>query len=435
MVFIDGVKYACDTCIRGHRVTTCTHKDRPLTMIKPKGRPVSQCSHCREARKSRALHTRCECGELKSDKHSCSCSTGASCTCFKMKNAGRPPSAEVALKGCHTVGVKNSTVTSKPHQHGNSPYIMAEKHVASTPATAIGTPLDKDAKPARADSLPGAGVFAPGLAVPGFLAPTSPTPSIDSFSSSSLTLGSTAASSTSDFAQLHDFVGFPDVVAGDSSTLVPDSATFAVNFADFAQTAPKFPYTLPAAVPPAAPAPPATLNNTFSIADSLALADPLAMAKPELAGIDSLTFIRQLLGEETFLSGSESDASSHDEVFDDDTLGLPEFASAGLPALPRRAPPTPVARASGPPPAPASAAGAAGEEHAMFTDMFNNLGKDFFFPAVASAPTASGSASPLAGAASPAPALQPRAPASVLDYDLQFGIPPYFSPMHPVVFE
>lgn len=63
MVLINGVKYACERCIRGHRVTTCTHTDQPLTMIKPKGRPASQCSHCREQRKNRNTHITCTCGK------------------------------------------------------------------------------------------------------------------------------------------------------------------------------------------------------------------------------------------------------------------------------------------------------------------------------------------------------------------------------------
>ncbi|ODQ63310.1 copper-fist-domain-containing protein, partial [Nadsonia fulvescens var. elongata DSM 6958] len=61
MVFIDGVKYACDRCIRGHRVTTCTHTDQPLTMIKPKGRPSTQCAYCRETRRSKSINPKCKC--------------------------------------------------------------------------------------------------------------------------------------------------------------------------------------------------------------------------------------------------------------------------------------------------------------------------------------------------------------------------------------
>ncbi|KAK9324337.1 copper fist DNA binding domain-containing protein [Lipomyces orientalis] len=157
MVFIDGIKYACDTCIRGHRVTTCTHKDRPLTMIKPKGRPVSQCPHCREARKNHALHTKCDCGENKSglspDKSSsCTCSHGGKCDCSKLKNAGRATAAvacahDVALKAGHTVGVRNSTTMAKPHLHGSSPYRTVSARTSPSPGAQV--PITYSVQPAH----------------------------------------------------------------------------------------------------------------------------------------------------------------------------------------------------------------------------------------------------------------------------------------------
>ena len=40
-----------------------TAQDRKLLQIAKKGRPVSQCNHCRSMRKSRAAHVKCDCGE------------------------------------------------------------------------------------------------------------------------------------------------------------------------------------------------------------------------------------------------------------------------------------------------------------------------------------------------------------------------------------
>lgn len=34
MVLVDGVKYACQQCIKGHRSSKCTHSTRPLTEIR-----------------------------------------------------------------------------------------------------------------------------------------------------------------------------------------------------------------------------------------------------------------------------------------------------------------------------------------------------------------------------------------------------------------
>ncbi|KAF7546081.1 hypothetical protein G7046_g9412 [Stylonectria norvegica] len=110
-MILDGEKYACEACVRGHRVSNCQHSaptagfmpsrtgleqpralacavlrrashlvcaslnawavanrwllltDRPLQHINKKGRPVSQCTHCRSMRKSRSAHIKCDCGE------------------------------------------------------------------------------------------------------------------------------------------------------------------------------------------------------------------------------------------------------------------------------------------------------------------------------------------------------------------------------------
>ncbi|KAL1931812.1 hypothetical protein VTP01DRAFT_9956 [Rhizomucor pusillus] len=59
----DGVtrKFACQTCIKGHRSTKCTHSDRKLVEIKRKGRPVTQCAECRQLRKTKQMHVKCIC--------------------------------------------------------------------------------------------------------------------------------------------------------------------------------------------------------------------------------------------------------------------------------------------------------------------------------------------------------------------------------------
>ncbi|KIP03133.1 hypothetical protein PHLGIDRAFT_16085 [Phlebiopsis gigantea 11061_1 CR5-6] len=61
MVLVGDKKYACETCIKGHRSSNCKHTDRPLYEIKKKGRPVTQCEHCRELRKTKQVHVKCMC--------------------------------------------------------------------------------------------------------------------------------------------------------------------------------------------------------------------------------------------------------------------------------------------------------------------------------------------------------------------------------------
>ncbi|TFK53245.1 copper-fist-domain-containing protein [Heliocybe sulcata] len=66
-VVVDGKKYACETCIKGHRSSACKHTDRPLFEIKRKGRPVTQCEHCRELRKTKQVHVKCICETREED--------------------------------------------------------------------------------------------------------------------------------------------------------------------------------------------------------------------------------------------------------------------------------------------------------------------------------------------------------------------------------
>ncbi|GAA5865942.1 hypothetical protein JCM3774_005531 [Rhodotorula dairenensis] len=66
MVLVDGVKYACQQCIKGHRSSKCTHSTRPLTEIRRKGRPSTQCAHCKQLRKTRSVHARCDCAAKES---------------------------------------------------------------------------------------------------------------------------------------------------------------------------------------------------------------------------------------------------------------------------------------------------------------------------------------------------------------------------------
>ncbi|KIY71892.1 copper-fist-domain-containing protein [Cylindrobasidium torrendii FP15055 ss-10] len=61
MVFVNNKKFACESCIKGHRSSSCSHNDRPLFEIKKKGRPISQCEKCRELRQSRRVHSKCNC--------------------------------------------------------------------------------------------------------------------------------------------------------------------------------------------------------------------------------------------------------------------------------------------------------------------------------------------------------------------------------------
>ncbi|KIW04195.1 uncharacterized protein PV09_04503 [Verruconis gallopava] len=88
-MIIEGQKWACQSCIRGHRVSNCTHADRELFPIAPKGRPVKQCEHCRTARKDKSHHAKCNCGNKKHKDVSSESGPkieGFGCSCHKPGN-------------------------------------------------------------------------------------------------------------------------------------------------------------------------------------------------------------------------------------------------------------------------------------------------------------------------------------------------------------
>lgn len=52
-------------------MSSCTHSDRKLLHVNKKGRPVSQCPHCRSLRKNRSQHVKCECHDKSHAKEDC----------------------------------------------------------------------------------------------------------------------------------------------------------------------------------------------------------------------------------------------------------------------------------------------------------------------------------------------------------------------------
>lgn len=144
MVVIEGIKYACERCIRGHRVSSCTHTQQPLIRIKPKGRPATQCLHCREARKNKALHVKCKCGSS-SSKHAatCPCYSGGGCICTNKHPQVLPPnSTTTGANGCIVI---NKAVLDEPQQQQQQPQVKQQQvsptisHITQTPPVATPT--------------------------------------------------------------------------------------------------------------------------------------------------------------------------------------------------------------------------------------------------------------------------------------------------------
>ncbi|KAK6455405.1 copper resistance protein [Scheffersomyces xylosifermentans] len=150
MVLINGVKYACERCIRGHRVTTCTHTDQPLTMIKPKGRPASQCQHCRENRKMKNLHITCTCGKKGKSPGmhlaSCLCHKNSHCTCSNNQAAKKPAAtngnihhqtASERAKKKSLITAANADILKRSNSSFNSSSVGNASTGASSPGSSV----------------------------------------------------------------------------------------------------------------------------------------------------------------------------------------------------------------------------------------------------------------------------------------------------------
>ncbi|KAJ3064120.1 hypothetical protein HDU98_000147 [Podochytrium sp. JEL0797] len=69
---ISTTNFTCEPCLKGHRSSSCNHWTRVLVEVKGKGRPSTQCSHCRTRRSGSAAtgsgakaghsHHKCLCG-------------------------------------------------------------------------------------------------------------------------------------------------------------------------------------------------------------------------------------------------------------------------------------------------------------------------------------------------------------------------------------
>lgn len=111
MPVIDGIKFSCAACVKGHRSANCPHGDRPLIEIAKKGRPSTQCDRCRELRRTKQLHSKCVC------LRPCTCGNpGPACIC----NPPQPVTTDVKPPK-RRVSSANSRKPQGPHdtEHGH----------------------------------------------------------------------------------------------------------------------------------------------------------------------------------------------------------------------------------------------------------------------------------------------------------------------------
>lgn len=177
-MLIEGEKYACESCVKGHRVSNCNHRDRPLKHIAPKGRPVKQCEHCRDARKSKSHHAKCDCGskrpkdkksEPKSEDHGCCCHIGTECLCsnkadssdLRLETSLSRQVNNAKAKPKLTTSSSDSTLPTfagghhKPlHRHNNLAHTSGAPYKIPRPHTLHGASAFAEATRRNTDDVP-----------------------------------------------------------------------------------------------------------------------------------------------------------------------------------------------------------------------------------------------------------------------------------------
>lgn len=134
-MILAGVKYAWSfllarfhvlmrssaSCIRGHRTSSCKHTDRSLFETGKKGRPISQCAHCRDLRQVKSLHTSCKCGTVDKlvdvNPNHCGCHLGASCTCAAKLSGSKLRRQREASTAESPAAQSNAVLETLNHDH------------------------------------------------------------------------------------------------------------------------------------------------------------------------------------------------------------------------------------------------------------------------------------------------------------------------------
>lgn len=122
MVVVDGTKYACQRCIRGHRVSGCNHYKEELHIVKRKGRPSAMCLYCRRQRQSRTIKIRCLCSGPTAKCASATCRNAhllRHCTCTQTSGlpeiipAGKLYSTIASYRGESTLNTVYPEITDE----------------------------------------------------------------------------------------------------------------------------------------------------------------------------------------------------------------------------------------------------------------------------------------------------------------------------------
>ncbi|KAF3919006.1 hypothetical protein ABW20_dc0110500 [Dactylellina cionopaga] len=135
MPMIDGVKYACEPCMRGHRSSKCSHQDRILIKVRKPGRPLSSCPH-------EAGSCSCEVASVAIPKISANCPCGTPPGIGKIKKEDKASKYDRSRAGSHASSSIPGTPASQPQM--NMGYGFPNGFVPNMDSNDLISPMDQN---------------------------------------------------------------------------------------------------------------------------------------------------------------------------------------------------------------------------------------------------------------------------------------------------
>jgi hypothetical protein len=137
---------ASESCIKGHRSSGCKHNDRPLFEVKRKGRPITQCEHCRELRKTKQVHVKCMCEGTPNAEASpaasvsgeaSSVSSASSIGALSVKSAGKKRGGCKVVADLENISLNGRDTVKKPLPEAAFPIGLPSETIEASAALQI----------------------------------------------------------------------------------------------------------------------------------------------------------------------------------------------------------------------------------------------------------------------------------------------------------
>ncbi|KAE8261656.1 hypothetical protein A4X03_0g3072 [Tilletia caries] len=280
MPVLEGVKFACEQCIIGHRTGKCNHNDgRELFPIRARGRPRSQCDACQEKRRTASWHSKCDCKPEPTP------------TPTPPVPAAPAPAPAPALAPIPKIEAGPAVVAARQRGYkistGPQPRRMRKDRLRDEQRgfKYLGAASSSSSPSSRAVAAPATASSSPS---------PSPSPSSSPLSSSTLRLVEVAQQAAEAALAIQSFAG-PSNVGASTSFLAPEPALFLSPPPSFDSRLSNSDWHYASLPPPPPPPPPGTtLSQTFAPSSTIEPPPSFLDSEPRIdALLQAINVVRQ----------------------------------------------------------------------------------------------------------------------------------------------